>query len=400
MDAFLEDGGNTYEAEIDSTPNIEFQLDRFHANEPMRNKCIPVECLFGSAKIREWITAIYKARIDIPILLNGVPGCGKLSLLLGLITLAPVYCPEFPLKNDKPDKPDNRRINNIIYLKSLDREYPKLLSYENLFMLNIKTLCSNTEIITYLKYIFKLSRSRSIDAAKKIFILAHIECCTNEQQRYIGLMMDKINDLTCYILTTTKINGINRKITASCACMNYGRLDKTTFCNIFTTNYKNVLDKQFLLIPYLEKYYQLYLDNNYNLGNTIAQIKYLLCNGNPLPDKIQTSSDGNDSSGGIIEIIARNFIKKRMKLATVNTALDIRRNIYTLLSINIDLLNFCKIIIRQLMTSKLNNKIKGLILEQGGILSRDIIHVNKDIVAVETFIYALINIIYSGGVAV
>ena len=397
MDAFLEDGGNTYEAEIDSTPNIEFQLDRFHINEPMHNKCIPPECLFGSSKIREWITAIYKAGIDIPILLNGVPGSGKLSLLLGLITLAPVYCPEFPQKNDTTD---NRRINNIIYLKSLDREYPKLLSYENLFLVNIKTLASNTEIITYLKYIYKLSRTRSIDAAKKIFIITHIEYCTNEQQRYIGLMMDKINDLTAYILTTTKLNGINRKITASCACMNYGRLDKPTFCDIFTANYKNVLDKQFLLAHYMEKYYQLYMDNGYNLGNTISQIKYLLCNGNPLPDQIRSNSSGNDSSVGIIDIIARNFIKKRMKLAAVGTALDIRRTLYTLLSINIDLLNFCKVIIRQLMASKLNNKIKGLILEQGGILSRGMISVNKDIVAVETFIYALINIIYSGGVAV
>ena len=144
----------------------------------------------------------------------------------------------------------------------------------------------------------------------------------------------------------------------------------------------------------MNKYYEIYKNNNYNIGNTIAQIKYLLCN---KEINLTRGNEGNDLTESLMDKIVRNFIKKRIKLSTVNNALEIRKILYTLLSLNINLLDFSKTIIKQLITGKLNDKIKLKILEQGKILSIDLQHVNKDVIAVETFIYALINIIYSGG---
>lgn len=383
MDAFLDDNTN-YEPELDSTPNIDFQLNRFYDNEPAKSKHIPESALFTTPRNREWIKSIYHAGIDIPILLNGVAGCGKLTLLMGLINQSPIYLPD-----RANNLTDPTRINNAIYLKSLDREYPKLLCYENLFLVNIKTLNNNTEITSYIKYIHKLSRTRSIDMAKKIFIITHLEICNDDQQRYIAMMLDKITERATYLITTTRINGINRKITSSCACINFGHLDKTTFCEIFLANYKSIFSREVLTKQQLEKYYQIYNNNNYNIGNTIAQIKYILASGG-----------GNDVNEPIMLTIVKNFIKKYMKLAPVKSALDIRRILYTLLSINIDLLEFCKLIISELLSSKLNSRIKAGIIERGGILSRDLVGINKDVIAVETFIYSLINIIYSGGASV
>ena len=128
----------------------------------------------------------------------------------------------------------------------------------------------------------------------------------------------------------------------------------------------------------------------------LLPVKYLLCN---KEINLAGNNDNNLLTESLIDKIVRNFIKKRIKLSTVNNALEIRKILYTLLSLNINLLDFTKKIIKQLITGKLNDKIKLKILEQGKILSIDLQHVNKDVIAVETFIYALINIIYSGGVS-
>ena len=47
MDAFLDDDNGSFpETEIDSTPNIEFQLDRYMKNEPISLKQITEKYTF------------------------------------------------------------------------------------------------------------------------------------------------------------------------------------------------------------------------------------------------------------------------------------------------------------------------------------------------------------------
>ena len=395
MDAFLDDGNSSFpETEIDSTPNIEFQLDRYMENEPISLKQIPEKCLFGMPILKEYIKNIYDYDIDLPFILSGYPGCGKLSIILGLLSQCSIYCPD--LQTDNENNSNSNIINTVRYFKLLDREYPKLLSFENVYYLNVSIISSNNEINSYFRYINKLNKSRTIDNSKKIFIISHIDKTTYENQRYISMILDKLTTLSIFIFTTNKYNNINIKIRSSCCHLRFKPLTKPIFTQIFLNNYETIFNKTELLPQYLNKYYEIYKNNNYNIGNTIAQVKYLLCN---KEINLAGNNDNNLLTESLIDKIVRNFIKKRIKLSTVNNALEIRKILYTLLSLNINLLDFTKKIIKQLITGKLNDKIKLKILEQGKILSIDLQHVNKDVIAVETFIYALINIIYSGGVS-
>jgi len=393
MDAFLDDGNSSFpETEIDSTPNIEFQLDRYMENEPISLKQIPEKCLFGMPILKEYIKNIYDYDIDLPFILSGYPGCGKLSIILGLLSQCSIYCPD--LQTDNENNSNSNIINTVRYFKLLDREYPKLLSFENVYYLNVSIISSNNEINSYFRYINKLNKSRTIDNSKKIFIISHIDKTTYENQRYISMILDKLTTLSIFIFTTNKYNNINIKIRSSCCHLRFKPLTKPIFTQIFLNNYETIFNKTELLPQYLNKYYEIYKNNNYNIGNTIAQVKYLLCN---KEINLAGKNDNNLLTESLMDKIVRNFIKKRIKLSTVNNALEIRKILYTLLSLNINLLDFTKKIIKQLITGKLNDKIKLKILEQGKILSIDLQHVNKDVIAVETFIYALINIIYSGG---
>ena len=179
----------------------------------------------------------------------------------------------------------------------------------------------------------------------------------------------------------------------SCAPITFKYLDEDTFINVFKYNFKKTFAKKDLTPSILKQYYQIYVANKYNIGNTISQFKYHLATvGNSfLKDKINTCS--------LLERIATNFIKKRLVLSTVNSALDIRKFLYTLLSLNFELIIFVEEVVRQLVKSKLNDNIKTIILQKSGLLSSELHNANKEIIIVETFFYDIINVIYSGGVS-
>jgi hypothetical protein len=204
-------------------------------------------------------------------------------------------------------------------------------------------------------------------------------------------MLDKITTGVAYIFTTYTTNKIDRKIATSCASINFKYLDEATFTTVFKHNYKKHFARKDLMPIILNQYYQIYVANRYNLGNTIAQIKYhLATSGNAfLKDKTNSCS--------LLSRIASNFIKKRLVLSTVNSALDIRKFLYILLSLNFELIIFVEEVVRQLVKSKLNDNIKNIILQKAGTLSAELSNVNKEIIIVETFFYDIINVIYSGG---
>ena len=204
-------------------------------------------------------------------------------------------------------------------------------------------------------------------------------------------MLDKITTGIAYIFTTDTTHKIDKKIITSCASINFKYLDEETFMTVFKHNYKKTFARKDLMPPILKQYYQIYVANRYNIGNTVSQIKYNLATvGNSfLKDNINTSS--------LLSRIASNFIKKRLVLSTVSSALDIRAFLYTLLSLNFELIIFVDEVIRQLVKSKLNDNIKTIILQKAGLLSAELSNVNKEIIIVETFFYDIINVIYSGG---
>lgn len=389
MDVFLE--GDVGETEVNSTPNIEFQLDKYNEKEYISKKQIPEEALFTPYKFVTKLKKFYEGNLDIPLLIYGLKGCGKLTAILGLIVYFPGYL------QDIENIYDSRKINNLYYMKILDREYDKLLVYENIYYLNIDILSNTTEIGLYLKHIYKIGKSYSIDGGKKVIIIGHIEKCNVESQKYINYIIDKLTANTSYIFTTTKLNNLDYKIKSSCAKINFGYLDEKEFSRIFTFNYKknDIFESKHCLPEYIKHYYQIYVNNYYNIGNTISQIKYIIGTQDITLAKLKT--DENQQS--LMYNIVKNFIRKKLKLSTVNSALEIRKFLYTLLSLNIDLLEFSKYLIKQLLASKINNNSKALIINKAGELSYEFTKMNKEVISVESFIYNIINIIYSGGKA-
>lgn len=287
------------------------------------------------------------------------------------------------------------KLNNINYFKLFDNDYPKLLFYENIFFLNLKVLHNNTDILENLVFLYKLSKTKNFDEnEKKIIIISNIQVCNKDAQRYITFMIDKISLHSSYIFTSTTITTIDNKIKSSCSPIEFKPLDEVLFCKIFKTNFKKSFydkeNKQIVLTnSLLKQFYSIYTSNNYNIGTTIAQIKYNIdVNGiDFFKDKQNTLS--------LLSLIVKKFIKTKLILSTVNSALDIRKFLYTLVSLNIDLIVFVKEVIKQLCNTKLHFTIKSQILEELNIIIRDISYCNKDVIIVETFFYKIITIIYS-----
>lgn len=397
MDAFF-DTPMTYESNIETTPYLDSQLAKWDEKEYFSKKQIPESALFASTPFLDKLRNFYIANLDIPLLIYGLPGCGKLTTVLAMMPVCPAYFPSIASITGDSTMNDSRRIGNITYMKTLyERDFPKLLVYENLFLLNIAVLNNNTEITEYLKQLYKIARTRSIDGSRKIIIITHIELCNRDSQRYITFMLDKINSSTSYIFITTKLNQLDKKIRTFCAPLAFETLDEIRFTTVFKHNYlaTGVMDKKWCSFSHLKNYWNIYQNNDYNIGNTIAQIKYLASQtGGIKLDKLKLE----EHSGNLLDNIASNFIKKKMKLTTISGALDIRRFVYTLQSIGIDLKVFISRVIRQLLSSKINNKSKAMILAKAGEMSSSIPMINKELIAIELFLYQLVHIVYSGGV--
>ena len=381
MDLFLEDDNNFTNPEIQTTPNIEFQTSRFFLNEPMNNKYIPETCLFTPLNTLSKLKSLFIANIDIPILLYGLSGCGKLSAVLGLLPLTQIY---LPYRNKTIPNPENI-VNNIVHMKILDKEFNKIMYYDNLYIISFRNLNTNIEKMDYLRYIFKLSKTRSIDENKKIFILTNIEFCNEEQQRYICMILDKIPEHSVFILITSNLSYLNKKIKTFCACVNHSYLKETEFYKIFKNNYEKCYPSNFLSPCYITKYYEIYKNNNYNIGQTISQIKYILSIKDITIEKIKI----NECEYNITDKIAKNFIKKHMKLTLINNVSEVRKILYMMVSININLLDFSKALIRNLLNGKLSYEVKSAIINKGNELSVNFTKMNKNIIAFEIFVYGL-----------
>jgi DNA polymerase III delta prime subunit len=290
-DFFLD--GETFEPEVNTTSNIEFQLNQFNDNEYINKKIIPEKALFVKSDIINSIKTYYKHNIDIPILVYGAQGIGKLTTIIGLLNNIPKSNNTININNNNAIN----NINNIHFFKILDDTYNKIFYYENYYYLNISILNNNNEILDYLKYIYKIAKEKNITIfdnddnddndnnvenskikEKKIIIITHIYKCNQEAQLYLAFMLDKINTNASYIFTTYSKNTINKKILSSCASLNFKHLDETEFIKIFKINFKTEFakDNHILTTPILKQFYEIYVENKYNLGNTISQIKYHL----------------------------------------------------------------------------------------------------------------------------
>ena len=424
-DYFGDTNNDTYvEPTVEMTPNIELQLNKFNEGEYLKEKYIPEKALFANKTIINSLKSFYINNIDMSIIVYGNKGIGKITCILGLLDHIPCYLPDNDNDNNNDNDNDNnndndndndnnndndndnnndtnntqphKKLNNILFFKVLDNEYSKLLYYENIYYLNMTVLHNNTDIMNYLKYIYKLTRTRNFDEnEKKIIIISNIDKCNNESQKYISFMIEKISNQIAYIFTSQTLTLLDKKITSACANIKFNHLNETEFCKIFLNNFKhtfNKINKAYLYPSNLKRYYQIYVSNKYNIGTSLAQIKYYL-----ETEGISFLKDKNKTCS-LMSYIAKNFIKKKLILSTVNSALEIRKFIYLLVSLNIKLILFVQEVVKQLLHNNLNATIKLEIIKQANLLSHDIVNSNKEVILLETFFYNIINIIYSSNI--
>lgn len=347
-----------------------------------QKKRVPHDNLFGCKETLEYIQNIYEKNCDLPIILYGKEGVGKKTAIIGLLDKIPCYMSSYNLEC---------KVNNLNFFKVYNTEYPKVISYENVYYLNLEILKSNTEMQDYLKYLFKLAKSKSITSnEKKILVITHLEVLNYDLQKYLGYMMDKISAnftfiFTCNILNSIKIN----KIVNSCVKLHFKNPSKEEFLETLKKCLSPLLSKsEWHYVS--NELYNLYEANDFHIGQTISQIKYFKAmNKNLSVDFVR------NNNFSLMSIIVKNFIKKKMILSTVDHMMEVRRFIYQLLSLNIKAEVFVNELVKQLMKLKINSRAKGQIVEHVSKFSKEIAMSNKESICMEDMICNLIISIYS-----
>ena len=154
VDEFLAFFENNDPINIISTPNIELHLDKTDFSEYFKNKFISEDHFFARTNFIEKLTNMFRSNCDIPIIIHGLSGIGKLTTCIGLINYLPLS-----LKNP---------INNLDYFKVYDHNYTKLLCLDTVFYLNLTIITGESEILEYLKCINKNSDDVTVFLSKKI----------------------------------------------------------------------------------------------------------------------------------------------------------------------------------------------------------------------------------------
>jgi DNA polymerase III delta prime subunit len=366
--------------DIETTPNIEIQLNKFESFENFTQKYIKETSLFANDKIKHNLIQLYKYDCDLPIIIYGPQGIGKLTTAIGLIQHIPCYM---------SDNKEDEKINNLIFFKIFDNQYSKILCSQNIFYINLNIFKNDNEISEYLRYILKFSKSKTFQGERKIFIISHLDNYNKDIQKSCSHILDRLNGLSSFIFIVNKLEAIQKKILSTCIKLHYNRLTEDQFTTILKNNYKSFLtDKD---IKFSSYFYKIYTNNKYNIGNTIAFIKYI-----KLTNQINTAFlKKKENIISLTTKIAHSFIKKQLVLSTVEKVLEIRKFIYIILSININPICILKELATLLLHSKLNNNIKGEIIHKISEYSLLCIKANKVVIPLETLIYNLIVLIYS-----
>jgi hypothetical protein len=375
VDEFLALFENNDPINIISTPNIELHLDKKEFSEYFKNKFISGDHLFARSNFIEKLGNMFKSNCDLPIIIYGLPGIGKLITCIGLLN-------HLPLSLNNP-------INNLDYFKVYDHTYTKLLCLDTVFYLNLKIITSDSETIDYLKCINKISTTRSFNDEKRYFIIKGLDTVSQDIINFIKYMLDRLNALSSFIFIVNKLNVLPQKIITTCATLHYPHLNQQEFDTIFNYNYKNKLTTNDWLVS--NKFYKIYENNQYNIGHTINQIRYLAISKN-LNNAYFKNSDNLLS---LDIIIVQNFIKNYLILSSIEKIGDIRKFIYTLLSINYPIITFVQNLTRLIIKSKLKHEQKSKIIEKFAYFSKIYKNANKEVIPLEGLLFNIIDIIYS-----
>lgn len=374
-DEFLDLFNDHNSININVTPNIELHLDKTEFSNHLKNKFIGENYLFARPIFIDRIKNIMLSNCDVPIIVYGLSGIGKLTTCIGLLNY-------LPFNIDNP-------INNLDYFKPYDHNYTKLLCLDTVFYLNLIIFNNDTEIMDYIKCIYKIAITRSLTDEKRYFIIKGLDTVSPDILNFVKYMLDRLNAFSSFIFIVHRLNYLPKKILNTCAKIHFPHLIKEEFDEIFKISYKHKFKYlEWLVAP---KFYNLYENNNFNIGHTINQIRYL-----QLSNNINSTFFKNpDNLVSLDTLIAQHFLKNYLILSSIEKIGEIRKFVYNLLSINYPIIIFIKNLCKCITKSKLSHNKKMKIFEKMAYFSKIYNSANKEVIPIEGLLFNIIDIIYS-----
>ena len=139
----------------------------------------------------------------------------------------------------------------------------------------------------------------------------------------------------------------------------------------------------------IDNLYLIYQQNNYNLSNTLHQI-YCLFEENKIDKKFFKSKINYIS---LQTLIISNIINKYCTQNSISVLEDMRKSLYLLNSLNVNLISVVKDTVNLLLGSQISNQKKDKIIKLGSTYSTDILKADRDIIHFENFFIHIIQII-------
>lgn len=376
MDSFCRKSDNEINANQNTFNNFKYDKQKYI----LINNKNREDTLFCKDNILKIIKELFSNNFEYPLLINGLKGIGKKHTILNLLHYIPSIKNKIKLNLLKPLK--NENFENILY-------------YKNFYLINFKIY---SEVISskLVKYFGELVSSKVFINEKRVFLIANIQVLSNENQRILSNLIEIYYQDNFFILTHNRTIK-NKKLLSLSIQIKYSCVDIITFKDRLLKFFKNkdkkipFYDEVYRNINKYEKHlYEVYKNNNYNIGYTLYHINQMIIEDKIIPKEIKKKT--NKTS--IYDKIATKTINKILlyKKKPKDTISNIRLDLYNYISLNIDEEEFVQKIITILLNVKIQDNLKFKIIKLGEEFSRYNIEPDKKIICLENFIINLIDI--------
>lgn len=339
--------------------------------------CIDEKLIYVKKNIFNKLKNLFKSNSTIPIIIYGNKGIGKFTLLLTLLSHTELYYGSiYKYKRIKH--------NDISLFNIYSDNYSKLYKYSNLYYLNFDNL-TNSEEQKYLNFINSISIVKTIDSGVKIFILKNIHTLSNLCQLSLFSIIEKSYTNNLFLMTTSKLNKVCKKLNSLCLCWRYPVLNMNEFIKKIKSNYENIYTSEEL--THTDKFYQIYRNNQFKLSSTFLQIEHLRQNN--LLNK--ESLNIKKTVMSLEQMLISNIVNEYFINYSMNNIILLRKQLNMLLSLNIDILSLVTTMANLLLNSKLSFQIKKELVDSIQEFNNNYSKSDKDVIHLETLFISIIN---------
>ena len=314
-----------------------------------------------------------------PLLINGLPQVGKGTSIFHMLQ----YLPYFNV-----DIEPKYKYNDIRFFNTYDHdEYQKILCYQNCYYINMKLFLLSENNLP-IKFLLKKSGNyQSLDGNSKIVIIKNINLLNNNNQRQLANIIERYQHNHLFIMTTSRLSNIFKKIISLSLNIKYTCLKRHKFVEVFKNNFNHLIKKKDTTV--IEDLYLIYEQNNYNISRTLHQIYYIF-ETNKIDKKFFKNKINYIS---LQTFIISNIINKFCTQNNISVLEELRKSLYLINSLNINLLSVVKDTIQLLLVSKISDKKKNLIINLGSEYSININNADREIIHFENFFLKITQII-------